>query len=352
MMHSSVGTGSLAYTVGSKLMDVRVTSKESARKEATLGVQRINLGLQELSSGQVVQATQQQFDMPLEHEDFEGVLMLERKIGSSHDGSSVKRRDEDAEPSIISETSGALPNDEGDHNETSEAQTRNLDLGHPNTSEPFGFVFFDSLVETSSIHDCNRRDSPTETQQQEFGALNNVRLREPLPGQIVTPEPPPLGVTSAENDVLKLDSTEVKPKLKDVDVAELVDTRAICEQGSVERSVSIISGIQSLRETSESMEDLRKGDRNSDGQTQDKTMEKRTASLANAPTLEPVAALGMAGKEERVAEWLWTLHRIGEISHLQRIILTPHKSVQELSARCLASPSMHLTDHAQQFQEF
>ncbi len=32
-MHSSIGTGSLAYTVGSKLMDVRVASNDKTRTE-------------------------------------------------------------------------------------------------------------------------------------------------------------------------------------------------------------------------------------------------------------------------------------------------------------------------------
>lgn len=41
MMHSSIGTGSLAYTVGSKVMDVRIMSKDSAKKEAKMGVERI-----------------------------------------------------------------------------------------------------------------------------------------------------------------------------------------------------------------------------------------------------------------------------------------------------------------------
>ncbi|KAJ7545149.1 hypothetical protein O6H91_09G109600 [Diphasiastrum complanatum] len=41
-MHVSIGSGSLAYTVGSKVMDVRIMSKESAKKEAKLRVETVN----------------------------------------------------------------------------------------------------------------------------------------------------------------------------------------------------------------------------------------------------------------------------------------------------------------------
>lgn len=35
MMHSSIGTGSLAYVVGSKVMDMRMSSKEDGKREST-----------------------------------------------------------------------------------------------------------------------------------------------------------------------------------------------------------------------------------------------------------------------------------------------------------------------------
>ncbi|KAL0377118.1 UNVERIFIED_CONTAM: GTPase-activating protein gyp7, partial [Sesamum calycinum] len=42
MMHSSIGTGSLAYVVGSKVMDMRMSSKEDGRKDAELQSGRIS----------------------------------------------------------------------------------------------------------------------------------------------------------------------------------------------------------------------------------------------------------------------------------------------------------------------
>ncbi|KAJ7531514.1 hypothetical protein O6H91_14G046900 [Diphasiastrum complanatum] len=41
-MHASIGSGSLAYTVGSKVMDVRIMSKDSAKKEAKLWTETVN----------------------------------------------------------------------------------------------------------------------------------------------------------------------------------------------------------------------------------------------------------------------------------------------------------------------
>ncbi|XP_073119309.1 uncharacterized protein [Henckelia pumila] len=42
MMHSSVGTGSLAYVVGSKVMDVRASSKDEGRRDAEVQIGRIS----------------------------------------------------------------------------------------------------------------------------------------------------------------------------------------------------------------------------------------------------------------------------------------------------------------------
>ncbi|KAL0456375.1 UNVERIFIED_CONTAM: hypothetical protein Slati_0976700 [Sesamum latifolium] len=42
MMHSSIGTGSLAYVVGSKVMDMRMSSKEDGRKDAEVQSGRIS----------------------------------------------------------------------------------------------------------------------------------------------------------------------------------------------------------------------------------------------------------------------------------------------------------------------
>ncbi|KAL3835083.1 hypothetical protein ACJIZ3_009819 [Penstemon smallii] len=42
MMHSSIGTGSLAYAVGSKVMDMRTTSKDDGRKDAEVQSGRVS----------------------------------------------------------------------------------------------------------------------------------------------------------------------------------------------------------------------------------------------------------------------------------------------------------------------
>ncbi|BBN20771.1 hypothetical protein MPTK1_4g13805 [Marchantia polymorpha subsp. ruderalis] len=272
-MHPSIGTGTLAYTVGSKVMDVRIMSKDSARKEAKL----INLEVKETSEEKAVLRTtvddnpgSPKFDTSGDFgtsqiEVSGGFDSVYKYTGPSHEAAEPTRVDihEDLYGMPVTNLFGPAERDETD------ARDNGLD----DTSTSFGREHLPGQVDSDSVGEI----------EPGFRSSRDV-IR-----------------TAAENKPKRLFATDVGPLSWPAGSMKRIKSRLVRDRRKKERTMKIGDSTRGL------IQDVH-------------TRQSRKQQEAYAPVKEdsvgpenlpdPVVALGKNANEERVAEWLWILHRI------------------------------------------
>ncbi|KAJ7297060.1 hypothetical protein O6H91_Y082300 [Diphasiastrum complanatum] len=290
-MHVSIGSGSLAYTVGSKVMDVRIMSKESAKKEAKLRVETVNsVAKSRLANLDAEKAEQmaefnrlQDVSINTSVESSVNCLDTRQDIASISNSNSLLSKEQSVafSNSVYSVSSTVLDGDEASDFHSNEQET--------------GVLSSSGEQSTNHLHFPERTFLP-----------NNGNMEETKIPKIQENDMATLEVDVLPGEVMHNSSSS---KLNSQHVRDLIS-------GSI-GTVSVENlGVQN----SQIMSDPAKS-----GQDTDK--DKSSDSMATKPTLgqqlraeasELKGAVGATyasmkdvnSNEERIAEWLWTLHRI------------------------------------------
>eukprot|EP01018_Ginkgo_biloba_P034957 Gb_35832 [translate_table: standard] len=256
MMHSSIGTGSLPHTVGSKVMDVRLMSKDSFRKDVSLGDQEVKATIESSSS-------------MLKDESFGALDASDNERGSSSDstnfGSAREHPDDTNFDSFHSMSSTYLDSSIGSDVEREDNGA--LYFGENNADFPdifeerekmeAGFTGLDSVSHRQSMMkslDCNKYDKEGSILQ-----ADTIHSLE----------------TDCINSSLNAELAEQEHRRKSKEAVEFGHEKFTMVQGQFSRE-------------SES-----EGQLDKDGSTK----------IADSP--KPVEK-----PQDRVADWLWALHRI------------------------------------------
>lgn len=264
-MHSSVGTGLLAYTVGSKLMDVRITSEEN---EAALRIQEFT----NTAAKSDIDATNSQHSRPGRSPSLDRAkeVNFHQEFHQECGSNQITRI--------------GCTEESGDNNECGCAESAGA-----NTSS-FSHQCIDCNLFCSN--DMDREDSVAEVSQLATSENSESMWPGPLPG----------GVDPVESTHLKLGSVgEIRPDTTTPNNMKNGDSsiRNSCASGactSQRKPSKCIRTIPAER----------------DPEKVGKTLwtELETSSFTD-PT--PRSQLS---SNQRVADWLWTLHRIGKFDTL------------------------------------
>ncbi|KAJ7531511.1 hypothetical protein O6H91_14G046900 [Diphasiastrum complanatum] len=134
-MHASIGSGSLAYTVGSKVMDVRIMSKDSAKKEAKLWTETVNsvakTHLENLHEEKAEQVTEfSRFQDVSTDKSVEGSVGYFQEFSSTPDSNGTFSKEESITSfnAVYSLNSTGLDSDEASDSGSSEGETDGLCL--------------------------------------------------------------------------------------------------------------------------------------------------------------------------------------------------------------------------------
>eukprot|EP01018_Ginkgo_biloba_P014480 Gb_10658 [translate_table: standard] len=284
MMHSSVGTGSLAYTVGSKVMDVRIMSKDSAKKEAKIGLERITQeaksrlescrGVRNDESIQVSDAYENERESSSDSTDF---------------GSARENPDNAALNSLYSMSSAGLDSGVGSESEREDSgalyfRENSLDFPHlPVTN------LFEEQEKMGAGFSGPEAMSP---RQRLKGGMNHSPSVKGDKGDLLWEDP----IDRFENDgntaAFNAESAG------DNHISIFKDSRN-CNNEKFTLAKALVqeevSGISEPAYQAETVGRMKISDAPEPGDT---------------PLINPVVALGVDVNEDRVADWLWTLHRI------------------------------------------
>lgn len=246
-MHSSVGTGSLAYTVGSKLMDVRVTSNGNGDDEDVPLVESIPV------------------------DDF-------KNHSKARHQTSVKNRRSNLEASNESCAPGA--------------GTENLN----------------SIVQESYRDERTGDGLPVQMEQQGVFTSDDLRLQEPLPGEVVASEQRPGAglvkmLTPTEVDQKSIESVGFRQENGDIAKDELERSQNTVPVPSI-FSTPIASDVESTLRRME-VEGQRGGMTDLSSE-----QDERNSTFLKSVDLDTVPGPRLSGGSEKVTNWLWTLHRI------------------------------------------
>lgn len=271
MMHSSIGTGSLAYVVGSKVMDMRMSSKEDGRRDA------------EVQSGRISEAsTNKKDDNCVLDSNCTDKSYTCRKESSSDYGDLVC--------------------------------VRGSTMGGANDSS--GFL--------PSPDPCNC-SSPTAHGTHESNYVSESYLDFPtLPVTDLFEE------NNKDRKVLRLheDKCSTRRKLRYED--EHMHSFQINNNADlIVESKSFSCNDVSLYANSEGETIRPHMDESprSNNLEYDAEMHKiRISDAPEAPVKYATTAQGESASEDRVSEWLWTLHRIGNQVNLFAVILSKSSS--------------------------
>lgn len=268
-MHSSVGTGSLAYTVGSKLMDVRVASNDNARKRDAPIVETSPVGdFKEQSRGQSVMETQHQT----------------QGESRSSDAAAVDR-----------ETSNTC---KASLRESTDSQKMGTNSG--SESENLNSIIRGERTEP---------DLSGKTRQEGMLSSDDLRLQEPLPGEVDSFATAQLEQKPGAGLIKKQTPVAVDEKL-----VEGVDS--IQDKGDLEKAQSSVSSHPilsiSINPVANEVEDSALRDMDAEGQ---KKEDESNSNFIKSAELDSVPGPRLSGEAERITDWLWTLHRIGKYLH-------------------------------------
>ncbi|XP_057874046.2 uncharacterized protein LOC131080009 [Cryptomeria japonica] len=283
MMHSSIGTGSLAYTIGSKVMDVRIMSKDSAKKQAKLGVKRITEEAKsKLESSHGLQPNER-FEVSYANEN-------DRPSSpDSHDfGSARENTDDAALNSFYSISSTGL--DSGVVSESEREDNGRIYLRQDSSDFPPLPVtnLFERSENAGEGSSGNEAISPREQ------ATGNSYDSSQINGE--------KGDFLLEDAIHKFENGD-KIAAENVELAQENHISSSEERRDYKDKFTLAkamvqeqeSGINESKEQSESADRMKMSD---------------ASEPTDTPLINPVVALGVDVNEDRVADWLWTLHRI------------------------------------------
>ncbi|KAL2631581.1 hypothetical protein R1flu_016267 [Riccia fluitans] len=279
-MHPSIGTGSLAYTVGTKVMDVRIMSKDSARKEAKL----VHLEVKEASKGKaVVRSTGKEessspiFDLSGEFDktspskvsaEFESLYEYN---GPSHGNAAPARVDSRHEDLFgMPVTNLFADREEAEMREETETREDTLD----DTSTSFGREHLPGQVDSDSVGEIEP-------------GFRNVR---------------DVSSTAPENKPKRIFASDVGPLSWPAGSMKRIKSRLVRDRRKKERAMKIGDSTRGVIQDVHSRQSRKQ-------QRQPCTPVKENSVESETPQ-DPVAVLGKNANEERVAEWLWILHKI------------------------------------------
>ena len=268
-MHASIGTGCLAYTVGSKLMDVRVASNDSARTGAAPIVETSSVGdFKEQCKGQSVMETQHQ---TLDESRSSDTAAVDRETFNTCDEN---------------------------FKETTDSQK--MRTNSSSESENLNSIVRGERTEADLLSKMRRG---------EMSSSDELRLQEPLPGEVDS-----FATAQLEQ---KPGAGLVKKQTQGAGHEKLVEgVDSIQENGDLEKAQSSVSihCIESVpcNPVANDVRDSTSGDMDVERQKEE---DERDSNFIKSVDLDSVPGPRLSGEAERVTDWLWTLHRIGKYSH-------------------------------------
>lgn len=281
MMHSSIGTGSLAYTVGSKVMDVRIMSKDSAKKEAKLGVERITQEARSKLESSRGMWNSGRIEASAAYDNDRQSSTDSTDFGSARENPNYASLNSSHGMSSAGLDSGMGSECEIDYDGTFDGQT----------SFDFPYLPVTNLFEgRETVEIVGSEAISTNHQTVENTDYNSKRNRNKGRDSLLED-----AIHILENDRTTTSNVELVGK-NHIDYLEETNDRKkekfTLGKALVQEQVSGINGSEYQSETFGRM-------KISDA-----------PELGDSPLINPVVALGVNVNEERVADWLWTLHRI------------------------------------------
>ncbi|KAG0606365.1 hypothetical protein M758_9G135600 [Ceratodon purpureus] len=257
MMHSSVGTGSLAYTVGSKLMDVRVASNDNDRKRDAPIVETSPVGdFKEQSGGQSVMDQSR-----------------------SSDTAAVDRATSDTCEASLKEG----------------PDSQKMRTNSGSESENLNSIIRGERTEPVLLG---------KTKQEGISSSDDLRLQEPLPGEVDSFATAQLEQKPGAGLIKKETPVAVDEKL--VEGVDYVQDKDDLEKAQSSVSSHPMKSISSNPVINE-VEDSALRDMDVEGQKEE---DVRDSGFIKSVDLDSVPGPRLSGQAERVTDWLWTLHRI------------------------------------------
>eukprot|EP00252_Welwitschia_mirabilis_P023006 TRINITY_DN6397_c0_g1_i2.p1 TRINITY_DN6397_c0_g1~~TRINITY_DN6397_c0_g1_i2.p1 ORF type:complete len:764 (-),score=149.21 TRINITY_DN6397_c0_g1_i2:208-2499(-) len=268
LMHSSIGTGSLAYTVGSKVMDVRLGSKDNARKEAKMSVERITKEARlKLQSSHSV----------WNDRSAETLLGYEVDRHSSTDSTEIGSMRENPE-NLANNPFNFVGSTSPDSGACSESEKDDAETPYGGNSFEFPYLPVTNLFaveEKSKLSPVNSNNDRTGKNDK-----GNKLLESALHIIESGYEKSRTEASGKHNNILPENSKHSSR-----------------EKGSLANAWADRQG----PDVNEPIHHLQQHSR---GKISD------SPNTGSSPLKDPVIALGVNVSEDRVADWLWTLHRI------------------------------------------
>ncbi|XP_077229269.1 rab GTPase-activating protein 22-like [Tasmannia lanceolata] len=257
-MHSSIGTGTLAYAVGSKVMDMRTMSKDNGNRE------------EESRSGRASQDTTNKLEAyPCLNNDCTNTPYACQRESSSDSGDLVSVRG--STDSAAYDSSSAMASS-GYYNGISQIPGRET-CGLQYATE--SYFDFPPLPVTNLFQKSNRdeiecevhddRLSPEQTFRLEDGSMHSFQINNNIDLIMESSTIPSVDVLLASNGEIEMFASEVQ--------------REVMESKKLEYKTEIVNRL-------------------------------RISDVPEAAMINATTSHEMTANEDRVSDWLWTLHRI------------------------------------------
>lgn len=282
MMHSSIGTGSLAYTVGSKVMDVRIMSKDSAKKEAKVGVERITQEARSKLESSRCMWNSGRIEASVAYENDRQSSTDSTEFGSARENPIYTTLNSSYGMSSAGLDSGVGSESEIEHDGTLDRQS-SFDFPYLPVTNLFERSETVEIVGSEAI--SPRQQIVENTDHNSKGNGNKGRdslLEDAIHILENDSKTATSNVESAgKNHIDYLEDTNYRKKDKFTLAKALVQEQ--------------VPGIDGLEHQPDPFGRMKISD---------------APELGDSPLMNPVVALGVNVNEDRVADWLWTLHRI------------------------------------------
>ena len=331
-MHSSVGTGSLAYTVGSKIMDVRTISKDSTRREAKKGLERVN------------SEAQARLETLVDCHATKGAEEPTQETCRTVVGANLESTKEGMIPaglsSLYSMSNLGVPSSDDPESESetgadSSLHRRNLSadncvrlpIRNPFASDDLrrGLPRHKQQTRAEKSASCNGREHRDQTNTAQSEKVDSMDKEVDSANLMGSPKVKRrfsiLSRTSIDSGARQTQDTagleSVTDSLGRVVVEHIHDlgrndkTGKNSQDNVALRESFITSKPFKVRDACQSPKEVAE-DQAGNGSSLRRETKSRRASFTEMAALDPVVAMSVGVDEERVADWLWTLHKIGK----------------------------------------
>lgn len=333
MMHASVGTGSLAYTVGSKIMDVRTISKDSTRREAKKGLERVNSEAQARLETLVDCQATKGAEEPTQEETCRTVVGA--NLESTKEGMIPAGLNSLYSMSNLGVNSSDNPESESEIGADSSLHRRNLSadnrlrlpIRNPFASDDLrrGLPRHKQQSRAQKSASCNGREHRDQTTTAESEKVDSVDKEVDSVRLIGSPKVKRrfsnLSRTSIDSGSRQSQDNAGLESVMD-SVGRVVvehscdvgrndkigrnspDNVALSESCNTTKVVKVHDACQQPKAAAE--------DQAGNGSSLRRETKSRRTSFTEVAAMDPVVAMSVDVDEERVADWLWTLHKIGK----------------------------------------